>query len=182
MEALDALRVGAELTLKRNCTRKDTGATWNPSTVTCFVYERDRHTTGTADAGTGEHVTDASHIVDSALTQAASFWVGQTLLVTDATDGTEVPTEVTAFDATTDKLTFGELPFVVAVGDTYELLGYPIIPEAAGSVAANVATLCQLTAANGATARPRDLVIVAHYDMGTDSFVECYAQTILPTR
>ena len=176
MEALDALRVGAELTLKRNCTRKDTGATWNPSTVTCFVYERDRHTTGTADSGS------ATTLVDDALTQAASFWVGQTLLVTDATDGTEVPTEVTAFDATTDKLTFGELPFIVAAGDTYELLGYPIIPEAAGSVAANVATLCQLTAANGATARPRDLVIVAHYDMGTDSFVECYAQTILPTR
>jgi len=168
------LRVGDEVTLRMECARSDTGAAWNPVTASVLVFDPDRQTSGTADGGT------ASALTDDARTESDGFWRGLSLVVEDATTGQEYRTEVTAFAADTDTLTFGLLPYVVAAGDRYTIEGYPLVPQTAATMAGNVISY-QVTPENGVTARPGRRVIIWTVDFGTDTFEQVWELEVLPS-
>jgi len=173
------LYVGEEVTLTCAVTRDDTGADWNPSSATRVVYDPEETTEGVVDTGT------ASTIVDAARTEADDLWNGIPLAIEDITDGAVYQTEVEDFVASTDTMTFGNLPvkegvaLTAAVGDKYTLGGYPVLTKAAATVSGNDMSF-QATPANGVTERPRTLICVWHADMGTDSFREVWKLIVLP--
>jgi len=61
-------------------------------------------------------------LIDSALTQAADgFWIGRIVIFTSGTLKYQA-TDITAFDAATDKLTFTALTGIPGAGDTYVIV------------------------------------------------------------
>jgi len=173
------LYVGEEITLTCAVARDDTGADWTVSSATRLVYDPEETTEGVVDSGT------ASTIVDAARIEADDLWNGIPLAIEDITDGNVYQTEVEDFVASTDTLTFGNLPvkdgvaLAVAAGDKYTLGGYPVLAQAAATVSGNDMSF-QATPTNGVTERPRTLICVWHADMGTDSFREVWKLIVLP--
>lgn len=134
--------------------------------TTILILDPDRQVSGTATAGS------TTTLVDAALAQADNFWIGVTLKVT--IDSQDYYTEVTDSVSATGTLTFAALPVAVGADDTYTLLGYPLVPQAAVTVVDNVAdVVCSV--ANGVTARPgnRTVILRAVFDDG--SAEECLA-------
>jgi hypothetical protein len=162
---LENLHVGDEKTIAiaTNVASGDNaGSPKNPTIDSSFLcYDPDREVSGEADSGS------ASSLVDGGRAEADDFWKGMTIVVTDATDGREYCTEVTAFSQATHTLTFNALPIAVEQGDTYRLEGYPLLPETAATVSGNEAGI-QLTPGN-ATGLPGRRVLVYRADFGTDA-------------
>lgn len=168
---LDDIQVGETKDLVIGSTLKSTGDDKNPTSATMAVWDPDQPTSGTADSG------GASTLVDDARTEADDYWNGLPIEVTDATDGHAEQSYITDFVALTDTLTFGALSFAVAAGDTYRILGKPVLGQAACTVSGNEMSRA-VTPANAAS-RPRAMhgYLVATYsasDVQTCDFrVEC---------
>jgi hypothetical protein len=161
---LEDLHVGDEktITIATNIASGDSaGSPKNPTAASTFLcYDPARETNGQAESGS------STTLVDSERTEADDFWKGMTIVVTDASDGREYRTEVTAFAQASHTLTFNALPVAVDAGDPYRIEGYPLLPESAASVSENEASV-QLTPAD-ATGRPGRRILVYRADFGTD--------------
>lgn len=118
--------------------------------ATFLIYDPDRTKSGTATGGS------TTTLVDATLTQAESFWVGMPINITIG--AATYQTEITAFNATTDTLTFRAIPEAVSADDTYEILGWPTMAQAAGTVSGNTGTL--VLDATNCTDRPGYRTIV----------------------
>jgi hypothetical protein len=174
---LDDLRVGDEktITIATNVASGDSaGDPKNPGSGSTFLcLDPDRETSGIADSGS------ATTLVDADRTEDDSFWVGVTLVVTDATDGREYATDVTGFEQATHTLTFYSLPVSTEAGDTYRLEGYPLLPQTAATISDNEAAV-QLTPAD-ATGTPGRRVLVYRADFGADSEEALATFRVLPS-
>jgi hypothetical protein len=150
------------------------GEARNPEAGSTFLgFDPDRETTGAADSGS------ATTLVDADRTEADDFWVGMTLVVTDASDSREYRTEVTDFDQASHTLTFYELPIAIAEGDAYRLEGYPVLPQTDAALSGNEASI-QLTPAD-ATGTPGRRVLVYRADFGSDSEEAVFIFRVLPS-
>jgi hypothetical protein len=162
---LEDLHVGDEktITIATSIASGDSaGSPRNPTAASTFLcYDPGRETTGEADSGS------TTTLADSDRTEADDFWKGMTIVVTDASDGREYRTEVTAFVQATHTLTFNALPIAVEAGDQYRIEGYPFLPESAASVSENEASV-QLTPSD-ATGRPGRRILVYRADFGADA-------------
>jgi hypothetical protein len=139
----------------------DAGEPKNPGANSTFLcFDPDRGTAGEADSGSD------STLVDDDRDEDDDFWLGMTLVVTDASDDREYRTEVTDFDRAAHVLTFYPLPIAVAEGDGYRLEGYPLLPQTLAAVSGNEASI-QLTPAD-ATGTPGRRVLVYRADFGAD--------------
>jgi len=174
---LPDLRVGDVKTLKiatSVVSGDNAGDPCNPEEDSTFLcFDPDRETTGVADEGTGTTLVDADR------TEADDFWVGMTLVVTDASDSREYRTEITEFEEASGTLTFYALPISVAEGDRYRIEGYPVLPQTAATISGNEASV-QLTP-DDATGTPGRRVLVYRADFGADSEEAVGAFRVLPS-
>jgi hypothetical protein len=173
---LPDLRVGDEKTIAIATTVASgdgAGDDKNPATATFLCFDPDRQTTGLADSGS------ATTLVDAERAEANDFWIGITLVITDASDACEHRTEVTDFDQATHTLTFHALSIAVAEGDRYRLEGYPLLPQTSATVSGNEGSI-QLTPTN-ATGVPGRRVLVYRADFGVDAEEAVAAFRILPS-
>lgn len=141
------------------------------STFLCF--DPDRETTGLADSGS------ATSLVDADRTEPDDFWIGMTLVVTDATDDRDYRTEVTDFDHASHSFTFYPLPIVVAAGDRYRIEGYPLLPQTCAAIFGNQASV-QLTPSD-VTGTPGRRVLVYRANFGSDSEEAIATFEVLPS-
>jgi len=129
----------------------------SPDSATVIVLRADPDdvTTGTVDSGTATTITDAT------FTQAADFWNGCMVEFTSGSNKGE-QRQVTDFASGgtfTLRVTGDPLPATPAAGDTFQVLGYPIISEtdlddhADGVLSSNKGYFV-LTPANGGTSTP----------------------------
>ena len=156
------------------------------SAATILVFEVGAEVLGTADSGT------AATVVDASLSAVADFYNGLVLEFTSG-DNEGEKRKISDYDGAgelTIDVTTDPLPATPAAGDTFRVLGYPIIPEqsltghADGSTDGAIAHF-QLTSANGATATPRTIraVIASSWsgaDSNTDIVAEVFTYDILP--
>ena len=168
---LDDIQVGETQDIIIESKLKIAGTDKNPVSATMVVWDPDQPTSGTASAGS------VSTLTDTARTEANDYWNGLPIEVTDATDDHAEQSYITDFVAATDTLSFGTLSFTVAAGDTYRILGKPVLGQAACTVSGN--EMSRSVGPSDATARPRVLhgYLVATYsatDVQTCDFrVEC---------
>ncbi len=174
---LPDLRVGDVKTIKiatSIASGDDAGDPLDPEEGSTFLcFDPDRQTTGAADSGSATTLVDADRVEDD------DFWVGMTLVVTDASDSREYRTEVTDFDQASHTLAFYALPIAVAEADAYRLEGYPLLPQTAATVSENEASI-QLTPAD-ATGTPGRRVLVYRADFGTDAEEAVGTFRVLPS-
>lgn len=149
---LENLQVGETVALTIKTKTKKTGADKNPSSATMAVWDPDLEVEGTATGGSTTTLVDT--IV---LTQADDYFNGIPAEIYDASDdGKAYQVEITDFDQGTNTITFGALPITVVAGDTYKILGTPVLTQAAATVANGNECSRQVTPSD-ATARPRTL-------------------------
>lgn len=159
-------RVGDRRSITIESRLASTGADKNPASATMLVFDEAIITSGTADSGS------TTKLVDTALTQANDFWNGITLEVTHAS-GTVETTEVTDFTAADDTLVFGAIETAVAAGDTYRLLGYPVLTQADATVSGN--EVSRVGTADDVFSRDRTLTVIARFTFSADDIQECCA-------
>ena len=146
----------------------------NPGAASTFLcFDPDRPTTGLVDSGS------ATTLVDADRDEADAFWAGMTLVVTDASDGREYLTEVTAFHQATHTLIFYPLPIAAGAGDRYRIEGYPLLPETPALLSENEAGV-PLTPSD-ATGAPGRRVLVYRADFGGDSEAVVGIFRVLPS-
>ncbi len=164
----DVLYVGDQKTLSFDTTVEGLTTARNPnSSSTMLVLDADRDTSGTATAaGTTTSLTDSARASD-----AADLWNGVNLRLTKATTGHVYTMRVLDFAAGVFTLT--PCPEAIASGDTYELIGYPLLVQTAITPVANKGSVT--VGPNDATAYakyqgegPGRRAIIYRADFGTD--------------
>lgn|GEM_PF-4776767 len=171
------VRVGATVTLAVDCYDETTRAAKNPASAAVLVVDRSRPTTGTADSGSTTTIVDAEH--KGLTAEPDDFWIGLRLKVTHLT-GTVEETSITDFVKSTGTFTFSTITEAVVAGDTYELLGYPLHPKAAGTVSTN--RMSHQFSPSDITGRPvTDLAVVWYPTFaGSETIPEEWLLTVLP--
>lgn len=165
-------KAGETSRLTITCKNKDTGVAKNPTAVSGVIFDPDRKITGTADSGSTTTLVDLTLATDW---PTNSQLVGMTIEVTDATDGTKQETEITAHTGATGALTFGALSFTVAVGDTYEILGWPLLTwQAASDITTN--TFGFDISPSNVLSRRGSRALSAHVTFSATDIAECYGE------
>lgn len=122
------------------------------SGTTMMVYDPDRATAGEADSGS------TTTLVCPELTGADDFWNGCPITITGGSPAVSYETRITDWVLGTTTLTFGAIPVAVAAGYTFSIGGYPLLVEAAATLATNTASVTVSPA--DVTGRPGDRIVV----------------------
>lgn len=154
----ETLRAGeVRATRQYTLTNKVTQAAVNPVSATYLCINPDVTITGTADSG------GTTTLVDAALaTKANDFFNGLIIEIEDSA-GVWWPTEITDFVTGTGTVTFGAIiksdgsALTVAAATSYRILGYPLVPRTAATVAANVISYNVGIAVTGTPGKRREV-------------------------
>jgi len=140
---LDDARVGDSPVREITSTYRKTGDVWNPATAKAVWLDPERQLpadgTGAIMSGSATQIVTADAEI---LALSAGALIGLRIRVTDASDGRDHHTRVTDFTltgtpVTSATLTIGEVPFVIDSADTFVVLGYPLVAQAAVTPDAN---------------------------------------------
>lgn len=163
--ALADIGVGETRTLTISSLLKSDRSVKNPTSATIVMWDPEQPVEGTADSGS------TTTLVDATRTEANDYFNGLFVEVTDATNGYREQTRITDFDHTTGTLTFGALSFAVAAGDTYKIVGTPIVTQQAATVSTNETSWT--VSPSDATSRPRSLKGYAVVTFSASDIVTC---------
>ena len=160
-------RVGDRRQIRIESRYKSDNTDKNPASATMLVYDHAETmwTAGTADAG-----GSTTEIVDAARTEADDFWNGIPVEVKHA-DGSTETSEVSDYDKTTYTLTIGALESAVAAGDTYKIMGYPVLAQGACTVSGN--EVYRLGTPTDVFSRDRLLTVITRFTFPSDDIQEC---------
>lgn len=172
--ALPDIGVRETRTLAISCLLKSDRSAKNPTSATVVMWDTEQPVEGTADSGS------TTTLVDATRTEANDYFIGLFIEVTDITNGHQEQTCITDFAHDTGTLTFGALSFTVAAGDTYRILGTPVLTQQAATVSTNEVSWA--VSPSDATTRPRTLKGYITVTFSASDIVTCaFTVEVVPT-
>ena len=123
------------------------------SSVMVHGYDPDRPIDGAADTAGATTLTDTSVLNAFSDNQL----IGLPVEITDS-DGTVYHSEVTDNDQSDSQITFNALEITPAAGDTFRIIGYPLLTQTTGTASTNRVSH-QITSSN-MTGTPGNRVLV----------------------